>query len=167
RGSGHARSGLQAGYPCLRRRCSQLGAAAQARFNCRARLRIAFSRSVSTCRAIVVSAHCPSPERCWRSTVTVSESECNARDRMKTLTRYRTFGLPGGEYQSVTIEPVRGSSEAYLTDSRVTCAARHTIGLTVRPVCGPGASTDSLLARQSTVQTVAAVSMPQCQTQYP
>src|SRR5207248_778773 len=147
-------------YRCLRRRCFQLGAGVQARFNCRARLRIAFSRSVSTCRAIVVSAHCPSPERCWRSTVTVSESECNARDRMKTLTRYRTFGLPGGEYQSVTIEPVSGSSEAYLTKSSVSCAACHRIGLTVRPVCGPGSLTDSFLARPSTVQIVASVSMP-------
>src|ERR1700758_2557799 len=114
---------------------SQWGAAAaQARFNCRARLRIAFSRSVSTCLAMVVSAHCPSAERCWRSTVTVNESECNARDRMKTLTRYRTFGLPGGEYQSVTIEPVNGSSEAYLTKLSVSCAACHRTGLTVRPV---------------------------------
>ena len=86
-GSGHGRAGLQAGHPCLRRRCFQLGSGVQARFSCRARLRIAFSRSVSTCLAIVVSAHCPSPERCWRSTVTVSESECNARDRMKTLIR--------------------------------------------------------------------------------
>jgi len=33
------------------------------------------------------------------------------------------FGLPGGEYQSVTIEPVIGSSEAYFTKSSVSRAA--------------------------------------------
>src|ERR1700730_649421 len=148
-----------AGGSYLRRWHFQLGSGVQARFYCRARLRIAFSRSVSTCLAIVVSAHCPSPPRCWRSTVTVSESEYTARDRMKTWTRYRRFGLPGGEYQSVTIEPVSGSSEAYLTKSSVSCAACHRIGLTVRPVCGPGSLTDSFLARPRTVQIVASVSM--------
>ena len=96
----------------------------------------------------------PVAERCCRSTVTVSELECNARDRMKTLIRYRTFGLSGGEYQSVTIEPVSGSSEAYLTKSSVSCAACHRIGLTVRPVCGPGSFSDFFLARPSTVQIV-------------
>src|SRR3984893_15757182 len=149
-----------AGGSYLRRWHFQLGSGVQARFYCRARLRIAFSRSVSTCLAIVVSAHCPSPPRCWRSTVTVSESECNARDRMKTLTRNRRFGLPGGEYQTLNIKPVSGSSEAYLTKSSVSCAACHRTGLTVRPVCGPGSLTDSFLARPSTVKIVASVSMP-------
>src|SRR5215467_2240369 len=78
---------------------------------------------------------------------------------MKTLIRYRSSGLPGGEYQSVTIDPVSGSSEVYLTKSSVSCAACHKMGLTVRPVCGPGSLTDSFLARPSTVQIVASVSM--------
>src|SRR5215469_8780388 len=134
-------------------------AASQARFNWRARLRIAVSRSVSTCLAIVVSVHCPPAERTCRSTVTDSESECSVRDKMKTLIRKRSFGLSGGEYHSVTIEPVRGSSEEYLTKSSVSCAACHRIGLTVPPVRGPGSFTDSFFARPSIVHRVASVSI--------
>src|SRR6516162_3046118 len=110
------------------RRHLQPCAGAQARFSWRARLRIAFSRSVSTCLAMVVSAHCPVADRSCRSTVTVTESDRSARDRMKTFTLNRSFGLSGGVYQSVTIEPVRGSSEAYLTKLIVSCAACHRIG---------------------------------------
>src|SRR5215472_10936663 len=139
--------------------CVHFVAAAQARLSCRARLRIAFSRSVSTCLAIVVSTHWPFSERTCRSTVTVNESECRARDRMNTLIRYCSFGLPGGEYQSVTIEPVSGSSDVYLTKSSVSCAACHRIGLTVLPVNGPGSFTDSFLARPRIVQMVASVSI--------
>src|SRR6266851_6959503 len=69
------------------------------------------------------------------------------------------FGFPGGEYQSVTIEPVRGSSEVYLTKSNVSCAACHRIGLTALPVCGPGSLTDSFLARPSIVKILASVSI--------
>ena len=89
----------------------------------------------------------------------MTESDRKARDRMKTLTLKRSFGLPGGEYQSVTIEPVSGSSEAYLTKSSVSCAACHRIGLTVLPVCGPGSLTDSFLARPRTVRMLASVSI--------
>src|SRR5215469_7003278 len=134
-------------------------AASQARFNWRARLRIAVSRSVSTCLAIVVSVHCPSAERACRSTVTDSESECSARDKMKTLIRRRSFGLSGGEYHSVTIEPVSGSSEEYLTKSSVSCAACHRIGLTVLPVRGPGSFWDSFFASPSNVKRVDSVSI--------
>src|SRR5207248_2552225 len=84
--SGQDSAGVQAGVLAgLHCGPHQLGAAAQARFSWRARVRMAVSRSVSTCLAIVVSAHCPVGERSWRSTVTVIESDRNARARMKTL----------------------------------------------------------------------------------
>ena len=69
--------------------------------------------------------------------MTDSESERNARDRIKTLTRSRSFGLAGGEYQLVTTTPVIGSSEPVPAKSNVSSAACHSTGLTVLPVCGP------------------------------
>ena len=103
------------------------------------------------------SAHWPVGDPTCRSIVTDSESERNARDRMKTLTRSRSPGLPDGEYQFVTSSPVIGSSEAKPAKPSASRAASHNTGLTVLPVCGPKLRSDSRLARPSTVNNVSSV----------
>jgi len=67
--------------------------------------------------------------------------------------------LSGGEYQSVTNDPVSGSCEAKVTKFSVSRAACHKIGLTVLPVCGPICLCDSFLAKPRIVQIDASVSI--------
>src|SRR6266540_2662884 len=59
---------------------------------CRARNRIALSSSATAARAIGAGFHSPVGRRSSRSIVTETESERNARDRMKTLIRMRCPG---------------------------------------------------------------------------
>ena len=106
---------------------------------------MAVSRSVDGLARDRRVAPLPGGDRTCRSTVTDSESERNARDRMKTLTRSRSFGLAGGEYQFVTIEPGHRVFRADAGEIEVSSAACHRTGLTVLPVCGPGLRSDFAL----------------------
>ena len=119
---------------------------------------MAFSSPVVTSFATGVARHSPLAARSWRSTVTAIESERNARDRTKTVTRSRSPVLPRGAYQSVMRRPDIGSSEPVPAKCSVSSAACHNSGLTCSPVCGPIARCEGLLARPRTVHSVASVS---------
>ena len=66
-------------------------------------------------------------ERTFRSvtTVTFSASARRRVSRMNTVALNRSFGVSGGEYQSVRITPPKGSAETIGMKASVSSEARH------------------------------------------
>ena len=99
----------------------------------RARVRMAFSRSMPVVSPTCASFQVPPPLTC-RKTRARTPSARKSRPRMKTLTLKRSSGLSGGEYQSVMITPPKGSAEDKGMKDTVSSEARQRKALTPIPV---------------------------------
>src|SRR3546814_300793 len=126
------RSAGQPGRICLISRLPYFAAVCWMRI-CRARVRIASSRSLPSVGSTGASIHCPVAVRSWRNTLARMPSERSARSRMYTVILNRSPRDCGGTYQSVMITPPKGSAEDSGMKDRVSSEARHRKALTATP----------------------------------